>query len=387
MDPDSEHLGAAARTAQLRAAGLAPVLEVEPLVFNRNNSATGIVERLALADGTDVVRKVLLAHAPVSVPHWAAGATPDHWNYWRREAEAYLASTRAEVRSILPGRGVTAPDLLGHVSPTDGVEVLFLEHLEGRSGPQLREEDLVSLARGLGCWQGAETDPDHLPPASVQDWWSRDWTFDYAASRPTGECGYEDDEAWAQPLVVEGFGGSLDRIRDGFARLYAEIDRWRSVAVDLPQAPAHLDCWANNAVIAEGRLPVLFDWSFCGLAPLGVDAGNLVPDGLLDHYGDPGSYARLNRLVADAYTSGLADAGWNGCEDHVRLAMGTMPVKFAWLPALMVANADWAGPTGYGGQKGLEHLEVFRRRAVVFEAMLDQVEQARSLARALGFAI
>jgi hypothetical protein len=288
---------------------------------------------------------------------------------------------------MLPGQGVATPSLLGHVSPTDSVEVLFLEHVGGRSGPELREEDLASLARGLGRWQGAVAGPRHRAPEPSRRWWSRDWTFAYATSRPPGGRGYQHDGAWGQPLVVEGFGRSLERIREGFGRMYAELGGWRSLAAALPQAPAHLDCWANNAVVAEGRLPVLFDWSFCGSAHLGADAGNLVPDGLLDHYGDPSSYGRLSGLVTDAYLSGLADAGWSGSDDVVRLGVAMAPLKFAWLPALMAANAEWVGPTGYGGQQGLDHLEVFRRRAVVFEAMLDQVDEARSLARSLGFAV
>ena len=437
MDARGDHLGAEGRDRQLATAGLARVVDVKPLVFNANNSATGVVELLHLADGSEVVRKVLRSDAEVVVPHWAAGSSGEHWNYWRREADAYLsrssrsgsgqdrthqtgsqqvapderradqiradqthsdeASSRrrapaaAPQDSIIPSDGVRAPRLLARVAPSPGVEVLFLEHVAGRSGPELDADDLAAVARGLGRWQGRRAAGTIEQLHGVRHWWSRDWMWRYARSRPVRSADYEDTGAWANPLVREGFGDSLERIRSGFGVLHGELDRWAKVAAGLPVAPAHQDTWANNVVLPSGGggEVVLLDWSFCGAAHVGADAGNLVPDGLLDHYGEPGSYAASDRLVTYSYLSGLADGGWAGSgrresEDLVRLGMCLAPVKFAWLPAHMVANADWTGPTGYGGQEGIDHLSVFRRRAIVFEAMLDQIDEARSLAARHG---
>lgn len=405
----AEHLSAEHREEQLRAAGLASVREVKSLVFNPNNAVTGVVERLALTDGTEVVRKVLFADAPTTVPHWAAGSTAHHWNYWRREADAYLTTSSRcsvaaptpsrlsvasaepsgallETGSFMPTEGLRAPQLLGHIAPRSGVEVLFLEYVEGRSGPELGEADLASLAHGLGRWQGRHiVDSDSEPPRAAT-WWSRDWMWAYAGSRPPGPGAYLDDAAWSHPLVAEGFGDRLELIRRGFGAVYAELDWWQAIAAQLPVTPAHLDCWANNVIVPEVGLPVLFDWSFCGVAHVGADAGNLLPDGALDHYGDPHAYGQAAGLVCDAYLSGLAQDGWRGAEDVARLGMCLAPAKFAWLPALMVANVDSSAPTGYGGQPGLDPMEVFQRRAVVFEAMLAQVEEARTLVGSLGIA-
>ena len=184
-------------------------------------------------------------------------------------------------------------------------------------------------------------------------------------------------------MVVEGFGDRRHLLRERFGRLLAEAPAWRSVMASLPTTLAHLDCWANNLVVPSSGDPVLVDWAFCGLGAVGEDPGNLVPDGFLDHCLDPGRYAEVDAAVWGAYADGLAVARWPWPPEMARLGMCLAVLKFVWVPALMVANAGYAGPTGYGGRAGPELVEVFRRRAVVFEAMLERVEEARALAAAL----
>lgn len=345
-------------------------------MFNPNNAVTQVVERLRLRDGSEVVRKVMCRVRPAPVAHWAAGVDPGHWNYWRREVEAYDAVATAS----FAGEGLRAPELVGRTTPGPGIEVLFLRFHEGRTGAEVSTDDLCAVAGALGRGQGGADAITDVP-----SWWSGDWIWRYALSRPPGSAGYHDHPAWEHPMVVEGFGEHRDPIRTGFAQLYDDVDEWRTLLARLPSSFAHLDCWANNLLVVDGAAPVAIDWSFCGLGAVGEDPSNLVLAGLLDHYAPPTQFRQIDDEVFTAYSAGLAAADWPHPIEVARIGMCAAAMKFVWLPAAMVANADHRGPTGYGGEVGLDHLEVFRRRAQVFVMMLDRFDEARHLAAELGW--
>ena len=364
------------RADDLRAGGLAAAESVEPLVFNPNNAVTGAVERLRLTDGTSVVRKVLRGDAPATVSHWAAGANPTHWNHWRREADAYDSGA---VRAFEPH--VRAPQLLARVSSRPGREVLFLEDVDGPSGFDLRAEHLVTAAGALGRAQGA--------PATAQ--WpgfhsaSREGMWAYSCSRPPGPGGYLDARSWEHPVVVEGFGEQRHELRRRFGELLGELWWWRRVSAACPRTFCHLDFWSPNLIV-DNAGPVLVDWAFCGVAAVGEDAGNLVPDVMLDHQFAPEDYDTFDRAVWRSYADGLVAAGWTHPPELARLASCATVARYAWLPAAMVANADHVGPTGYAGRDGLALVEVFTRRRSVLLSMLERLDEARALVAETGLA-
>ena len=92
------------------------------------------------------VRKVLVPGKPDAPAHWAASTDPQAWSYWRREELVYTSG--------LPARlGLDAPALLG--VERHGEEVhLLLEDVEGRTGADLRFDEIVEAARILGRSQG-----------------------------------------------------------------------------------------------------------------------------------------------------------------------------------------------------------------------------------------
>src|SRR5438309_3595584 len=83
-----------------------------------------------------------------------------------------------------------------------------------------------------------------------------------------------------------------------------------------PQTLCHLDFHPGNLFGGESET-VVVDWAYCGLGALGEDAGNLVPDTLLDGFVAADRGAELEQVVWDGYLAGLADAGWPGDERAV----------------------------------------------------------------------
>ena len=150
--------------------------------------------------------------------------------------------------------------------------------------------------------------------------------------------------------MVAGFGSARHDLRERFAGLLAEVDHWQAVTRALAATVAHLDCWANNLIVTPKGDPVLIDWSFCGVGVVGEDPGNLVLDGFLDHFFEPEEYPEVDAAVWSAYASGLEESGWPHAMELARLGMCVAAMKFLWLPALMVRNAGFTGPTGYGGR-------------------------------------
>ena len=75
---------------------------------------------------------------------------------------------------------------------------------------------------------------------------------------------------------------------------------------------------------------------------MGEDAGNLVPDSVLDFHVDPHHIDDLYELVARGYEAGLHDAGWEGPTALVRAGMAsTIAAKYAWIaPAILRAATE-----------------------------------------------
>ena len=108
--------------------------EGEPLRHNTANAVTGGVDRVRGANGQRLVRKRL--HGPstrVGSGLWAASDDPTHWNYWRREIEAYADP---ELSAALAGTGLRLP---------------VLDHLEAH-GPSSASRGRPACAKNGRCW-------------------------------------------------------------------------------------------------------------------------------------------------------------------------------------------------------------------------------------------
>lgn len=342
---------------------------VRPLRHNTGNEVTGGVAEVLLTDGRTLVRKELVrpgAARDAPLGHWRSSSEPRHWNYWRREAEAY---TDPALRTSLVGTGLGMAGAEVAESPTGAT--LWLERVEGRLGSTFGLSDHVAVARCLGRWQAAG--PLDRP------WTSRGFLRAYSTSRPAAWAVLDDDAAWAHPLVRHCWPEGL---RAGWRRLVGARERLLSLVEAAPRTRCHLDAWVCNAVRRPDGEVVLLDWSFVGDGALGEDLGNWLPDACNDLFWPAARLPELRDATLPAYLDGLREGGWSGDERVVRLAMTASAVKYAWLLPLMLATTDRREQIAYFRPVDPELL--YTERGLVLAQLVAWCDEALALADRLG---
>jgi hypothetical protein len=308
------------------------------------------------------VRKVLVPGKPGAPAHWAASHDPRKWSYWRREELVYTSG--------LPRRlGLGAPALLGLERHGDEMHLL-LEDVHGRTGADLRLDELVEAARILGRAQGA------APPA--EPWSSRGFLRDYPASKPATWPLLDDDAAWAHPLVREHLTAA---VRVEARRERREYPALHALHRRLPRTLCHLDVWPHNLIARpDGRIAFV-DWSFCGEGALGEDVGNLVPDSVFDRLLPYGRLDELDGAATAAYLAGLREAGFEGDERLVRLGICLGGVlKYDWLVPLTLQDATSGAFRDYASGSGVEAHAFMAARGAGLNLVARWAVEARALA-------
>jgi len=324
-------------------------LTAVPLRHNLGNGVTAGIWRVAGPSGTAVL-KVTTPHGDPAGP-WAAGRSPGHWNYWRREALAYRTGLAA---GAYAPAGVRAPRLLDALERPDGSVALWLEDARGAPGTAWTVEELAGFARRLGVaqarWIGR-------PPG--HPWLSRRWLRAYVGSRPVAE-----PVAWDHPAAVAAWPAPL---RAQLRQLWQRRADLLDAVERLPQTLCHLDVWPPN-LVGDGEETILLDWAFVGSGAVGEDVGNLVPDSVADGLLDPGLLPELSEAVGESYRQGLARAGRPGPAGLVRRGIAAAgAAKYCWLAPTMLARlarGQRVGSPSYDPASSDE--EVLARRAGMF---------------------
>jgi hypothetical protein len=265
---------------------LAAVLggEPEPQIESlrpRSFASTVGVWRVSCAGRTAVLKVIRLGAAPL--PRWPSEPEPSDPYYWRREALVYESGLLGDLE------GLRAPRLLGSFERDDGSVAVWLEDVP-KSAPWT-PESLGAFARRLGRAQGA-----------------------FARRLP--------DQGWLQTGFLRRY---LELHEIGGAEcegVLAQLDR-------LPHTCAHNDLHPENV---HGDGTVVLDWAFGGLAPLGLDPGVLVGDGVADGAISAEDADAAGAAVWDGYRDGLLAAGFDGDLDAIRWAFlrGTA-LRLSWL--------------------------------------------------------
>ncbi len=307
-----------------------PARVVIERVYEPVASASAGIWRVSNNSRTAILK--LVAHsAGEGNPNWLSGEDPKHWYYWRREVLAYETG----LLDSLTG-GLRAPTCLLAASRADGSVALWLEDLRSQPATEWPLERYGTAARHLGHAQGAFVVSEELPD---HDWLSHDWLRSYVSQRDGDFELVGDAHLWAHPQIAAWFtvppiARQQAMRRDQPLFLHA-LDR-------LPRTLCHLDLHPANLFGDETGPTAAIDWSFVGIGAIGEDAGNLVPDAVLDFHFDPARIDDLYETVANGYIAGLRDAGWPGAESDARLGMAaTIAAKYAWIaPAILRAAAE-----------------------------------------------
>jgi hypothetical protein len=306
--------------------------------------------------------------------HWTArDRDPRRWTYWCREPLAY----QHDLAGAYAGTGVTAPACLG-VRVDDSEAVLLLEWVSGEPGEAWPVTSYGPAAEALGRAQAPFLAGRPVPPFS---WLSEHFLREYSSEKAVAWELLDDDDAWAHPVVRENFPAGL---REGARFVHSHRERLYQISESLPRTLCHLDFWPKNLFRRRGGEIVLIDWSFAGDGAIGEDAGNLVPDSVLDHFVPADQMPRLEQVVFEGYLRGLRAAGWAGDPRLVQLGMWSSAVKYDWLAPFTLAQVGQERQYRYGGAGEIDPAVKFRERsrALLFNARWAR--QAVELAGRLG---
>lgn len=340
----------------------------ETLRYNPANAVTAVVERVRYGDGVSRVRKELrdpaagdAAPGPTA-NRWIASTDPRHWNYWRREAEAYSDEA---LREGLAGTGLAMPqaEVVRHPS---GV-TLWLEDVAGIAGTEFELADHHALAAALGRWQGLGPQP--------RPWTSTGFLRSYSGGKQPPLQLLDDDAAWRQPLVADLWPSGL---RDGWRRLLAHREYLLDVMERLPRTRSHLDFWVSNLLRRPCGEFVLLDWAFSGDGAVGEDLGNHIPDAAFDLFWPAENIAELDSACVDSYLAGLREAGWTGSAGDARLGVVASCVKYTWLLPGMLARAAESEHRAY--HQAVDAQRLYQQRGLAFEHLLRWLDEALALA-------
>lgn len=286
-------------------------MDLRELAHNPLNGATGGIWRVE-RDGRPAVVKVATPPGRPGVPaHWETSADPGHWNYWLREALAYRDGL---AHRAYEAAGVRAPSLVEYEERADGSVALWLEYVDGEPGTAATPAMLGDFAERLGAAHAA-----WLGRTAPAAWLSEDWLRAYTTTRPVTE-----PIAWDHPVAVAAWP---DDLRAGLRELWLRRHEVLRAADALPRTLCHHDVWPMNLVF-DAAGPVLLDWSFVGMGPLGEDAANLVLDTFFDGLVDVDLLDEVVERVMSGYAGGDASVR--------RAVQITGAAKYFWLAPMML---------------------------------------------------
>ena len=279
---------------------------VEPLPCVLTNLTTADLARVRFGeprDGASLVVKI--AQSPVHSAVWAE--IPPHLHQqvlldlpWRAEADLYASSLGAALPEGMRMPVVYAIDPLGQDRIT-----LWMEDIEQRA-TAWGSQDYRMAARVLGRLGGRL--PEQKIPAEIPVG-RRDFRSYFFGRVTHGSLpALRDDATWTHPLIADTVDPLLRHdLESRVAAMPALLDRLD----ELPPMFAHGDACPQNLLLpaSEPATVVAIDWTFAGVAGLGLDAAQLIAGRAESGELDPAELADVLDDVITAYGDGLTDAG------------------------------------------------------------------------------
>lgn len=313
----------------------------------------------------------VLHHSARGHKYWLSSGDVEDPMYWKREPMLYASGLLDSFAG-----GFRAPRYLGHHEQSTGEVYLWLEDVSGLPGTSWTLDHYRLAARQLGYAQG-----EFLTTRALPDWrWlSRRWLRAYVERRSSEMSVEPPSERWNERLVRLAFP---DPVWESAVRIWRERHQILGLLEELPRTLCHEDFWPKNLFmqLVSPELPqtIAIDWAFAGIGAVGEDAGNLVPDSMLDLFIDGRKYASsLTEAIYAEYCSGLRAAGAKVPPEVVRFALtATAGLKYVWMIPRMVVTAD---EQAAAQQFRVSVEELYAQRGAVMRHMLTLADEARGL--------
>ena len=332
---------------------------VEPIPYRRINETTAALDRVV---GTvrstqgearwSVFRKRLRKKRDAEVPSgdaFAPSDDPAHWNYWRRESDAYGSGLLIDLAP-----GLRAPVCYSQERES-GTITLWLEDIAGVPAAAWSAERFVRAMRHLGRFQGRFVSGEAIPE---YPWLSR---------------GHLD--AWV-PKPDGAHGDARYR------RLANERETLAAAIRATPRTVCHFDLRGSNVFDGQSTggddETIVLDWSSVGVGALGEDVANAVFDSVWMNDVSPQLLTALHAHAVDGYVDGLRDAGWRGDDEQVRWNYAVVAgLRFGLLAGRMqTAASDPAYIAQLESRYGGSGEAMLSARLAVCELALDAATHA-----------
>jgi hypothetical protein len=265
-------------------------------------------------------------------------------NYWLREASLYAAG----VLDDLPG--VRAPRCFG-VDHREATAILWLEDLGRDDRPTWTAHRCERAARSLGALNGAYLARRPLPRTTLV---TRGWHRSTVAAH----------------LEPPADGGRLRHLWDRRGSLLDVLDR-------LPQTFCHLDAFSRNLFVDDTADKVVaVDWSYAGVAPVGVELAPLVVATVCFGDAEPDALTALEVAALHGYLAGLQAAGWDPDPELVALGYrAAAGIRYGLFP-MDTFLADAALRVRFERVFDKPADEIAQRWDVIVEFLLDRADAA-----------
>lgn len=265
----------------------------------------------------------------------------------------------------------------------DNLHFLWLEDLSAAPQPPWLPEYFVQAAQNVGQFNGRWAKP------SLPDWpWLNPNGLREKYRAAHNAQAFERLPALAN-VPVAGRTLPADVVQ-GLMALWQSGEALFSKVERSSRCLCHRDYHTKNLFpmpdTGAGSYTIAIDWDQAGIEYLGADIGLLLSSPIKWMELSVEQAAALIEPVFDAYLAGLAEAGWSGNEDAVRLTyltcLGTGEAsRVANLTRLMIEHPE----SHAGFERLIQHPieQIFERWAEAFRFFLAQHERALQLTRRL----
>jgi len=260
---------------------------------------------------------------------------------------------------------------------------LWLEDLSTSPQPPWLPEHYLQAAQHVGQLNGRWAEP------ALPDWpWLNPNGLREKYRAPNHARTFERLPALA-PIPVAGRTLPADVVQ-GLLALWQSSDELFTKVEESCKCLCHRDYHPKNLFpmpdTGAGSYTIAIDWGQAGIEYLGADIGLLLGSPIKWMELSLDQAAALIEPIFDAYLDGLAEAGWSGNEDAVRLTyltcLGTGEAsRVAWLTSLMIDHPERNAGIERSLQRPIE--QIFDRWVEAFRFFLAHHDRALQLARRL----